>query len=457
MNKTTNLINKSAVRMLIALTAFTFSATQADAQGFLNKLKDKAKSAVDSKVSSALGGALGKKAKAAAESQAGNSSDGDLPNTEGYAAGLAEYIDVPSDFTVAEASSATANFATYSDALKAMPAIPTADELMDEGKRKAQMDKWSKFLANVSAMEAKQNELLMTTQNEVQTKSQSMAAAQGPSNASAQEMMEYVMKLSPAERAKLESLEEGDPAKSMEYIKKNHPKMYAMMMKQASSARPGAHVITDSDESRIKLYDEPRDNMEAYYNRSNAEIQAKLNMNIAVLQAGGSMQGPDELGNMLNELAAKVQENWLASEECKKVDELESELWKKQHEWEKNNAKDRGKFTVYAPFFPEERAKQNAVIDAFNKKTAEQWVSIINKYIADKKADVTSIADINAQANKLISTRNKKDAGESIAISNYLLFQSQVYGHYVSPYLTATIKAFAVPMIAHVETQPLEQ
>lgn len=458
-------------KTLLVLAAFTLSTNHADAQGFLNRLKDKAVKAVqdrlerevdnkvDNAVDKATGLKTGKKADkksatpAAANASAKSSGNDDAVRTEGYAEGLAEYIYNCTEFEIGVGATATYNFANYKEALNAMPSVPTADDLLNENSLEAQKKKWNDFLFSVSDFGRKQQEMMLALQGEIQSSSNKIAGNRPASTANAMEMAEYVMSLPAAEQKKLESFGDNNSAEALAYIKTKHPKLYALMMKQMSSgAKQPASV--EANEERINQYDALRGRLSVYYDRMVEGMGATEITPNMLNSTGATLAKGTKLSADLKELREKVKDEWLASDECKKINEMEADLQKRQREWEVANGKQNELFTVYAPFFKEGRAKQNQLIAAFNKRTAEKWLATIAKNMEANKADAEDVADCSEKFMKLVATRSKTDVAESITINTYIGMEAIVSMLTVHKYLAMPTEVFSFPMVPGVELDP---
>ena len=143
-----------------------------------------------------------------------------------------------------------------------------------------------------------------------------------------------------------------------------------------------------------------------------------------------SLDGP--ASELQNERKAIILD-WMKSEECARVKSMEDELAKRAFEYDKAHPTD-GAHNEY-PFWAEERAKQNEVINAYNAKVAVRWHAAVQQALAAGEPDFKLVAGQDERLERLgWSTEAEK--------TQYTSLSSMING----AGMTLRVSCFCVPM-----------
>lgn len=448
---------KVAALCLVSLFAY---APQADAQGLLKGLADKAAKKVGDKVEKKLGGTKVGSAistvRTLANGASTTSGGESVASDAGYAQVPDEYPEflAPSadgqdywSFEAEEMNIPTLSFTTWADARKAWPAVPTAAQLQDEAAMRKFYTDYMAFQKGLEQMAARRT---------MQSAELGMAMrAMGPGvvghqvsaeqRAYVDRMMAAVMQLPAAERDKIEAMAENDEngEKTLVYLKAHHPDLYKTIMTAPSKVQP----VNDNEE-RLNQYSDIMDKVQVLNDKTAARYEAMTQISMASLMSGEAtsmMQGP---GAELTKLRQEIVADWVKSEECAQVKAMEEALNKRWAEWEKANPQ-YDKFAAQPPFWTEEREKQNAVIDSFNKKVAERWAECIKKLVEAEMADFDLLAEQDARLAALGMNGDDEKAMYYMASSTINTASMTLH----QGCLAYPAEAFAVPFVSHTESQ----
>ena len=411
---------------ICAFGAFMMAyAPQAQAQALLRGLADKAKEKVESKVTEKVGkmltkpkgGATAQPAPAAAGAQTKPAATSADENGAGYghAEVLApgrwdsgEYFSVEkANFTgdyddhgnrVLRMTAPTIHFSTFSEAIAALPALPTAQQILDENVESATvkaivnhalaLDELNGRLAARSMeMAMKQAEAGMKMQNGA-----AFGAQQGmpmpitnafvgklseaihksgldPETASEEELMKVTLGvmskelgIPEAEMAKLMAMAQTNPEGAMEMVMKKYPQA-AKQLSAMKAEMPEVQEEEDPNmEKLVALYEE----------------LSALNEDAALLAA---FNRGSRLQKELASYAREVETKWEASETCAKINAMEQALSERLDAY--HQANNTGYNDEAPAFWVEARKEQNALIEAYNLQIAEQWRAMVQDCLTD--------------------------------------------------------------------------
>lgn len=418
-------------------------STQASAQfNLLNKAKEKIQEKVETKVNDKLGKAFGKSqsssSAASSNSSAAPSSASKPSQSSGNDDTKCYYVaeQFYSRWTNGQIFSAeTANktynnenegqrishskyhFNSTSEMLAALPAVPTAREILDQEVEGpivdllihydlARKERYDRLMQEGMENAMTQTDAMMKASNQKAQKGSSvppqmnalidkmtqaiMTSGLDFETASEADMMKVAVKvmsketgIPEAEMQKLIMMAQTNPNAAMDYMKKNYPAAIKKLGITSGQAMP---VVEDSDLSKFDdLFDEVSNLMS---DPEAIKLSQKYSMFLIKLEP------------YANELLAE----WPASKEFAQICAMEEELNVKLHAWmEANNTN----YNDEAPdFWVEGRKAQNAVIESFNVGIATRWRDKMQNAVDDLKpyaARIASIEDRLRQASAEVS------------------------------------------------------
>lgn len=407
-------------KMIFALAAVMLLGTvNAQAQGLLGKLKNKAEKAIESKV----GGAIESKVSETVDDLLSKDSKDKKATSKGTARNDGTYESAPENFYVTnlidadeewtpqigiddkEGQNSTLSFATYSAALEAMPALPNASDICTDEGKEIYAKKVQDYAIAVAAM---QTEYIMATArfSEVSagTVEEVDAALNSNEMTAAMEVAEEWFKLPEAEQKKIEEMAKKDEEAANEYCKKKHPALYKKMMalpKEQKTSKATDGMIDEEKSSKYedidkKLSDIQLRNIEATtaYAAESMKAMAK-----AALTGKQLTMGSSPMETELITVHKQIAQAWATSDEAAKVLKMEQELNDKTVTWMKSAKK--GWNDELPDFWHDGRRAQNEIIDKYNAAQAEKWLQCISKSMEAQQADVTEIVRLDSELEEL--------------------------------------------------------
>lgn len=389
-------IHTTPRRILVAMAAMMLAVGSASAQSLLRGLAGKAADKVTQKVTNKVEQKLentkvGKAAKAvkaatqptAAESGSAQSVSEDYPECLAPDADASEYW----YFEIDEESVPVPAFSNYADALKGWPALPSAAQMKDEAAMRQYCIDLKAFGKGLEQMAV--NRSLKAAEAGTALRGMQQTTLSAESRAYTDKMMAAMMTLPEAEREKLAQFEDGDAEAMLAYMKENHPDIYKLMMSAPAELKNNKPV----DESRYDTYGEIAEIVQPILDKSTNRLS-----NVSLSAAGlASLAGP--IGEV-QKLRDEIIVDWTKSEECAKIKAMEEDLVKRVNEYDAAHPSYDVVYT-YPPFWAGERARQNEIIDAYNEKIAERWVSGIQKILEPGMAEFKVVAEQDARLEAL--------------------------------------------------------
>ena len=236
-----------------------------------------------------------------------------------------------------------------------------------------------------------------------------------------------------------------NPKKAEAFLQQKYPDLYNKLSKYA----PKAEDMMDTDpkgdaygqlaEQLMDLGEEVRTWKDSQMDMGQ-HVQNVANVNA---DAGYGFSLPGLPSNKLERLYNQGF-TWDASSECAKVIQMEDALVKRLENWMVNlntNAEE----VPYPQWWVDERKKENAIIDAWNKKQAELWIASFAEYDAKMKAFAQRLVQLD---NQLEQTR-----GNGEKTLNYYMAKQQVYmvQMYFIDFYRACSNALYFPHVEHLE------
>ncbi len=131
---------------------------------------------------------------------------------------------------------------------------------------------------------------------------------------------------------------------------------------------------------------------------------------------GINYANPGVSGRAIDRLMDDLRAEWPKSAEAKQIDAIETQLWKRVEEWERTLNVYDGEVT-YPAWWTAERKKENALIDQWNRRTAQRWLAAA----ADEEKELKGIM---AQIGKL-ETENEQ-LGQQGDTENMIYLQNKL-------------------------------
>lgn len=444
-------------RILVAMAAMMLTVGSASAQGLLKglagkaaqkvteKVVNKATKKVEEKIENSRVGQAVSAVKEVAQTKS-EAEDHALTVSAEYPENLAPSSDDTEYwyFEIDEESIPTPSFSNYADVLKGWPALPTAAQMKDEAAMRQYCIDVKAFGKGLEQMAV--NRSMKAAEAGVALRGMQQTTLSAESRAYTDKMMAAMMSLPEAEREKIAQFEDGDSAAMLAYMKENHPDIYKLLMSAPAELKNNK----PADESRYDAYGEIADAVQPILDKTGTAV-SNLDLSVAGLMNGGlnSLMGP--LGE-IQKLRKELIDGWMKSEECAKIKAMEEDLVKRVNEYDAAHPSYDVVYT-YPPFWSEERAKQNEIIDAYNEKIAERWVSGFQKILEPGMADFKIVAEQDVRLESL----GWNDDMEKMA---YLSTSSIVNGAGMMLQMSCfnvPSLIFGVPFIEHASVQDYNQ
>lgn len=395
-------VHTTPKRILVAMAAMMLVVGSASAQSLLRGLAGKAADKVTQKVTNKVEqklentkvGKATKAVKAATQPTAAESVSAQTVS-EDYPECLTPTPDAPDywNFEIDEESVPTPAFGNYADALKGWPALPAAAQLKDEAAMRQYCIDLKAFGKGLEQMVV--NRSMKSAEASAGLRGMQQTTLSAESRAYTDKMMAAMMALPEAEREKIAQFEDGDAAAMLAYMKEHHPDIYKLMMGAPAELKNNK----PADESRYDAYAEIAETVQPILDKS-TDLLSNVSLAAAVLMSDEdrvSLMGPmGEVQKLREEIIA----DWLKSEECAQIKAMEEDLVKRVNEYDAAHPSNDLVYT-YPPFWAGERAKQNEIIDAYNEKIAERWVSGIQKILEPGMADFKVVAEQDVRLESL--------------------------------------------------------
>lgn len=291
-------------------------------------------------------------------------------------------------------------FKNYADVQKALPALPPAADMLSEEAMEKYYQSLIAFTGGLSALHMQRSALYA----EMAYRGQNLKPTGVDDNTRdyMNQMAQVVMKLSPEEKLKIANLEDQGPEAMLGYLKTHHPDIYKLVNEKGKNIKPAA---SDIDEKRADQFAALADELEPIVGRMSEELVSAANPALKAETAAAPIL----------QLRQELLEAWPKSPECAKIKAMQADLDARTDEWSKGG-KNMDKFWDYPPFWDEERAKQNEIIDAYNLKGAERMRAAVQQAIDAALADLKVVADCDARLEAL----GAKNDGEAIFYANVL-------------------------------------
>lgn len=325
------------------------------------------------------------------------------------------------------------SFSTIAEAMKLLPSFPKVEQVISEkAKYVADSTVYAPYkLALEQAMAASQPkyfELSARLDKARQRQAQRGQAAMQQYNKnveagllpSQQEMMQIIMSsgvnldkaseqdimelvagsiapkwgVSKEEYLKIINMAQRNPKQTEAYLQTNHPQLYQRLY----AANADGAMVNEISDSRNDKFAQIAEELQSCMGRLNEAME-------------------DYNKRPISMLADNLRQEWLSSDEARQVDAIEKALWERVAEWESGLSLNASGFAdvAYPAWWTAERKKANKLIDQWNRRAAQEWLS----YAGDAQQQFKAIFDKAAA----LETENEKlakqgDSENAIYIAN---------------------------------------
>ena len=357
-----------------------------------------------------------------------------------------------------------------SDLVAKMPAVPTVEQIYSiEAKEKAIRAIYEPYQKSLyAAMEQNAKEGMnvdrrMQAAGKKQQASNKQAMAQYQSNVDAglmpsqQEMMALYMSgeitenmseaqmmdvmaghfaakwgVSKQEYIKIINMAQKNEKQAEAYLKSNHPDLYNRLY--AANVQYGDSNV-HPDDPRTPAFDRISEELMKAQENLTEVINAYGNNTI---YTGGVPE--------YTVLFQQMEKEWNNSPEAKQIEAIEEALRKRIDAWYLT-LKDLKSDIPYPAWFTEERQKENALIDQWNRRWATKWLKIAQEGDKKLRPIYAHVAELDAENEQL---GKQGDSEEFHYLANKKLVTS-LFGYALQVYMPVN-DAISFPAIEHVET-----
>ena len=239
-----------------------------------------------------------------------------------------------------------------------------------------------------------------------------------------------------------------NPKQAETFLKQKYPALYNKLEANAPKAKD--YVMDDPNEDAFgKLQDQLMDlSEEARLLKESSMEMSKHTSN--VMRANG-LPGDYNLGlaptNKLEGLFIETIAGWAKSSECTKAIQIENGLDSRLENWQYWQGAKEGQTICRPAWWVDGRKQENALFDAYTKRTAEQWIAAAHEYDAKLQSIANRMLALDAQLEQL---RGGKEETLAYCMAKLQVFTVEMYlfdyYHMASTYLTC-------PCIKHQEEQ----
>lgn len=345
-----------------------------------------------------------------------------------------------------------AQYAIIADAMRSLPVMPTVDQIITpEAKQAADKSVYAPYKQAVeqymltidkenielnARMERARTKQVQRNQQTMQQYNRNVSAGLMPSQ---EEMMQVLMSsgvnlekasdeqimdimagtfakkwgISKEEYIKIINMAQRNPKQTETYLQTNHPDLY----KRLYAANYGCKVSDDALDARDERFGQIGEELSSLLEKLTNAIQNYPGMNNNI---------------------ESYEEKWRVSAEGKQVNDIEEQLWKRVEQWESGLSVGSSGFAdvPYPGWWTAERKKENALIDQWNRRNAEQWLKQPVAYHQELKAIFERIAALETENEQLGAQGNPDNAIYLANKQRLLTFRGQLL-QLIMPYSDA--------------------
>lgn len=379
-------------------------------------------------------------------------------------------------------------FSSLADIINQRPAMPTIADLMTPEAKAAYAKKGAlEYEAGIEPFRLKfqgENMKLQNKMHELQAQRQQQAGRQQAymEKASAQglmptqqEIMQTVMSsgldienateeqmmgvvadmyakkwgIPKADAVNIMSLAMNNPKQAEAFMKQKYPALYNKLAAASPEANE-AMMSTDPNENAYgKLMDQLMNLTEEVRNLKESSMDMSAHVSNTMRVNG--LQGNYSLGlattNKLERLFIDAISGWPKSTECTKAIQIENGLNDRLENWQYWQGAKEGQTICRPAWWIDGRKQENALFDAYTKRTAEQWIDAAHEYDAKLQSVAQRLLALDAQLEEL---RGGKEETMAYCMAKLQVFMVEMY---LADYYRMASTYLASPCIYHQEEQ----
>lgn len=430
-------------RTTILLSALLCLSVQINAQGLLKSLKNKAVNALTEKVVNKVKGKnqptssdtpSATTSPSFSESAADASYAKRLGPSEEDSWSLVGSVGYDEDKDVQKLK-----FADYKDALAAIVALPTAEQVATE---------------QVQDFVAKQAQVEMAITAFDEEIMQKATAATFKSSELARQLQSERAKTAQKTNSALAALKQPSPAELMQAIKDAGLNIEEATEEQIENAiiplLAKKNGMTVAEMQKLADKEKQEQGLGKGIDRV-ADIASEISDITMNFQSSivANQTGADGIENELKALRLEIIQAWPNSPECAKVEQMEQELSSKVNAWMNDN--DKTWNDEMPAFWGEGRKAQNAVIDKWNTQQAEKWNSVVKKHIDAAMPDAQKFVNLATELQTLED--NNADVGYKLAYNDAQKACMTLVVLMLKPLLQMPAYSLDMPKVSHTPTE----
>lgn len=328
---------------------------------------------------------------------------------------------------------------SIADALKRLPAMPDVEQLSsqsfkeqyesrfitpyDAALEQGALSAMSESIELTSRIERARQKQTQRNKQTMQVYDRNVSAGLMPSQ---QEMMQIIMSsgidlekaseqqimdvvagtiskkwgISKEEYLKIINMAQRNPKQTETYLQTNHPDLY----KRLYAANYGCQMPAADDSNNER------------YGQIYEELQKQLER---LTTAMNNYRHPADIYDPENNL-------WENSAEGQQVRTLDNALFQRIEQWESGLKGDINADVPFPSWFTEERKKQNALIDRFNRREAQHWLDVTTAYLAELKSVFEQVVTLEAENEQLGAQGDADNAMYLMNKQQILMFRNEL-------------------------------
>lgn len=216
-----------------------------------------------------------------------------------------------------------------------------------------------------------------------------------------------------------------NPKQAEAFLKQKYPALYSKLEANAPKAKD--YVIDDPNEDAYgKLQDQLMNLSEEIRNLEESSMEMSKHTS-NTMRANG-LPGDYSLGlattNKLENLFIEAIAGWPKSAECTQAIQIENGLNDRLDNWEYWKGAKEGQTICRPAWWIDGRKQENALFDAYTKRTAEQWIAAAHEYDAQLQSVANRLLALDAQLEQL---RGGKEETLAYCMAKLQVFTVEMY------------------------------
>lgn len=403
-----NTMMKKIFTVFAVAMALASYAPEAQAQGLLGKLKDKAvekvAQSVEAKVGQAVIGGM-KKTPVATPAKDGLAVKGvgdeldALDHIQEFVGALTATkspLNEDGTFTKVRFSipedTVYKPFKDIQEAVKSYPGMPTLKQVVDQD------ETFAKAYVVCTARTSETIKSMIVSSGEIVTKGHSALAAKG--NPVISDKQKTDMNAMAAQMFQLMQKHGIDPETATDEQMEAFAKKMVLSGELKVPNMPAGAALMGMDET-----DEQEEATDKIYNKLDE-------LNKKVQEASAEIVEHTSFGAVVfPQLYEELQASWMGSEACKKVYDIEKDIDARLNEYFDNLQASNGEVVEYPKFWQDGRKKENEIIRQFNTANTEKWCKDIQKYYDACIPYYNELAELSQEIDAAFADKNDLEYG----------------------------------------------